>query len=137
MSLNSQSATNPTGQTQTQNNFYNPAARSIQQSAYQNDLDATAVYGGHFPGAPFRPGQYAQNWSGVTYWQTWDVIGGLLNGAGYPTNYREYVSRGGANDTVQLLLSRNQPQQYAPAPIAISQYALATQQVYVGSDYSG
>lgn len=137
MGLNSQSETSPTGTTQTLNTNYNAAARSIQQSNFQNDLDARAVYGGHFPGPPFRPAEYQQNWSGVPFWQTWDVIGGLLSGTGYPTGYREYISRGNANDTVQLLLSRNQPQQYAPAPIAISQYALSTAQVYVGSDYSG
>lgn len=137
MGLNTQSETSPTGSTQTLNNFYDARARSVQQSNFQNDLDARAVYGGHFPGAPFRPAAYQQNWSGVPFWQSWDVIGGLFGGTGYSNEYRALITRGNAGDAAQLLLSRNQPQQYAPAPIAISQYALSTSQVYVGgSDYA-
>lgn len=138
MGLNSQSETNPTGQTQTYDSFYDPRARAIQQSQFYNELDYNAVYGGRLPNEPFRPAAYQQNWSGLPQWQTWAAMGSYLTPSEYPTGYRPLIARGNAADTAQLLLLRNQPQQYAPAPIAISQYALATQQVYIGgSDFSG
>lgn len=137
MGLNSYSSTNPTEQTQTLNTNYNPYDRQIAQSNFQTDRDSLAVYGGHFPGEAFRPAGYQQDWSGLQYWQTWSIAGAFLNENEYPVDYRAYITRGNAADTAQLLLYRNQPQQYAPAPIAISQYALNTQQVYVGSDYYG
>ena len=138
MGRNTMSVTSPTGETQTLNTNYVPTDRSIQGSNFQVELDASAVYGGHFPEYPFRPAEYQQNWSGYRYFQTWDSLGGMFSGQDdYPIEYRNYVLRGNAVDTAQLLLYRNQPLQYAPAPIAISQYAIGTQQVYVGSDFSG
>jgi hypothetical protein len=135
---NALSKTNPTGTTQTLNTMYIPNTWSRQSSNFQQDFDAQAIYGGHYPEYPFRPAEYMQNWSGVRYFQTWDSLGGMWNNnEDYPTEYRKYITSGYASDTAQLLLYRNQPQQYAPAPIAISQYALNTQQVYVGSDFSG
>lgn len=138
MAGNTESETSPTGSTLTQNTSYNPYVWLRQSSNFQNELDSRAVYGGHFPSDPFRPAQYMQNWSGIEQWQTWDSLGGMFSAQrDFPTEYRQYITAGNAADTVQLLLYRNQPQQYAPAPIALSQYALNTQQVYVGSDYSG
>lgn len=124
--------------TQTLNTNYNPYDREIQQSRFYNEIDYDAVYGGHYPSCPDRPAAYQENWSGILYWQSWDALGGMFsNNRDYPTEYRTYIMRGNANDTVQLLQYRNQPMQYSPAPIAIAQYAIGTQQVYIGSDFSG
>lgn len=138
MGYNTKSETNPTGSTQTLNTQYNPLDKSVTQSNFQVALGFDAVYGGHYPEFPFRPAEYQQNWSGSRYFQTWDELGGMFSADGnYEFNYRKYVTGGNVNATVQLLLSRNQPAPYAPAPIALQQYALNTQQVYVGSDYTG
>lgn len=138
MPLNTNSETSPTGGTLTLNTQYDPSVWDRRGSNFLVVQDASAVYGGHFPSDPYRPAQYMQNWSGVSQYQTWDSLGGMWNGIGdFPTEYRNYIVAGNVNDTNMLLLYRNAPAQYAPAPIAISQYALNTQQVYVGSDYSG
>src|SRR5215472_18633231 len=107
MSYNSKSNTSPTCSTQTTDVAYNPYDRSVLGSHFQVNLDAQAVYGGHYPEYPFRPAEYAQNWSGVRYFQTWNSLGGMFNGEGdYRTQYRQYVSRGNVDATAQLILYR-------------------------------
>lgn len=87
--------------------------------------DYTAPTGGRVATGPNRLAQYQQNWSGMPYWQTWDVLE-------YPKEYRAYLKNDNVTQGALLMIARNPATRSAAAPIAIGQYALQTQQVYAG-----
>ena len=86
--------------------------------------DYTAPSGGPEPESPVRLALYMQNWTGITTWETWqnDSYDPRVRGLIAPTDQRDATN----------ILARNPAHPYSPAPIAISQYALNTQQVYNG-----
>lgn len=72
----------------------------------------------------FRPAVYTQSfWGGLHSWQTWSDLE-------YPPEYRERVTKGAIADTAQITLLNNMPQPASFAPIAIQDYALATNMIY-------
>jgi hypothetical protein len=102
-----------------------PNERLVIETNGFTTSDYGAVYGGHLPHEPFRLGSFQINWSGLPYWQTWDDLA-------YTPGYRAYITQNQGQDTIALLLNRNQAAPISPAPIAIQRYAISTQQVYQG-----
>lgn len=135
---NTISETNPSGGTELPAaTTMTPPLKTVAQSAFLNEYDTSAVYGGHYPSMPFRPAQYQQNWTGIHRWQTYAELGGFLSGDGYPVMYRPLLVSGNAEMAYRVLEGRNRPVQYSAAPIAIQNYAINTQMVYNGSAFSG
>lgn len=105
-----------------------PLDKIVQQSHFYRQVDFSATYGGHFPSDPYRPASYQQNYTGLPYFQTW-------NDLEFTPSYRTLLQGNNVNATASLLESRNLPLQYSSAPIALADYAVRQQMVYVGSDF--
>ena len=104
-----------------------PGERLVYQGTGVSVGDFQAPMGGREATGPDRLAQYQQNWSGMGYWQTWDVLE-------YPKEYRSYLTNNNVGQNALLLIARNPATRASAAPIAIGQYALQTQQVYSGQE---
>lgn len=90
---------------------------------------------GHESGPAYRPAVYTQShWGGIDSWQTDSRLD-------YPPEYRVKITAGAVADTANIYLLNNMPSPISFAPIAIQEYALATQMVYNGggsyNEYGG